>query len=274
MCPGRYWERHLLVGGGRVSFFSFLWVAPHRGRKKRLRFCKTGFLPKLCFAGVGRLKKISLDLSPFCKTGQLDLLSAGCSAITAATSSHVSFRRTSLCVCTAFACLSVYRPLLGCNRSCGECGKSKDSRGACCLFCLLVSLPLAFSRPTRTYTSLALSSLCLCRCGYRHLATAVSCVSGCEGGCMLSSAGVSGVPSCVACQIMGEGPAFKSRLKQQLEQLQKRKVYKSCVVRVLLPDRTILQLTFAPHKTLKYVRGQVQKVRPNEVAGIPPTHSC
>nr|CAJ20610.1 hypothetical protein TgIb.1370c [Toxoplasma gondii RH] len=60
-------------------------------------------------------------------------------------------------------------------------------------------------------------------------------------------------------EIMGEGPSFRSRMQQQLEQLEKRKVFKRCTVRVLLPDRAVLQLSFAPHKTLRFVREQVQQ---------------
>ncbi|PFH31841.1 PUB domain-containing protein [Besnoitia besnoiti] len=60
-------------------------------------------------------------------------------------------------------------------------------------------------------------------------------------------------------EIMGDGPSFKSRMRQQLEQLEKRKVFKSCTVRVLLPDRVILQLKFAPHQTLKLVRHHIQQ---------------
>ncbi|CBZ49866.1 conserved hypothetical protein [Neospora caninum Liverpool] len=60
-------------------------------------------------------------------------------------------------------------------------------------------------------------------------------------------------------EIMGDGPSFRSRMQQQLEQLEKRKVFKSCTVRVLLPDRAVLQLSFAPHQTLRFVREQVEQ---------------
>ncbi|KAL8426308.1 hypothetical protein Efla_001415 [Eimeria flavescens] len=55
-------------------------------------------------------------------------------------------------------------------------------------------------------------------------------------------------------QVMGEGPAFQSRAKQQLQQLQKRTVFSECIVRLLLPDNFVLQLSFSPADSLAFVR--------------------
>lgn len=60
---------------------------------------------------------------------------------------------------------------------------------------------------------------------------------------------------------MGDGPAFQSRAKQQLQQLQKRAVFKQCCVRLLLPDGLVLQLSFAPSDCLAHVQNTAAQVR-------------
>lgn len=65
---------------------------------------------------------------------------------------------------------------------------------------------------------------------------------------------------CFRVQIMGDGPSFKSRQTQLLEQLKKRAVFSQCCCRILLPGSLVLQLDFSASTKMHVVEEKVSEV--------------
>eukprot|EP00382_Lankesteria_abbotti_P002776 CAMPEP_0113849610 /NCGR_PEP_ID=MMETSP0372-20130328/3257_1 /TAXON_ID=340204 /ORGANISM="Lankesteria abbotti" /LENGTH=269 /DNA_ID=CAMNT_0000819481 /DNA_START=237 /DNA_END=1046 /DNA_ORIENTATION=- /assembly_acc=CAM_ASM_000359 len=66
-----------------------------------------------------------------------------------------------------------------------------------------------------------------------------------------------------------EGPNFQSRARRQLESLRKQKIYNLCLLRILFPDKTVLQLQFHPRDTFKHVKATVQCFLHQSVSFLP-----
>ncbi|CEL99305.1 unnamed protein product [Vitrella brassicaformis CCMP3155] len=68
---------------------------------------------------------------------------------------------------------------------------------------------------------------------------------------------------------MGDGPQFKSRAKQELAKLSKQKVHRQCILRVLFPDKLVLQLHFRPVDTIAHVQQQIKQLLREECRDLP-----